>query len=98
MCQDIIFIDRFFLKRGWVPRKNLQPQLAGREIALENRRILYVFEDRRKRLDAPNDEDHGFERYSSRLHFQTQVIDRNSEDQHGSPGHFLPKAGNIQQR
>ena len=36
---------------------HLQPQLAGRKIVFENRRILDVFEDRRKRFDAPDDED-----------------------------------------
>ena len=37
--------------------KNLQPQLAGRKTVFENRRILEVFEDRRKQFDAPDDED-----------------------------------------
>ena len=37
--------------------KNLQPQLAGRKIVFENRRILDVFEDRRKQFDALDDED-----------------------------------------
>ena len=50
--------------------QNLQPQLAGRKIVFENRRIPEVFEDRRKQFDAPDDEDRGFERYSegSSLH------------------------------
>ena len=40
--------------------KNPQPLLAGRKGVFENRRIPEVFEDRRKRLDAPDDEDRGF--------------------------------------
>ena len=40
--------------------KNLQPLLAGRKIVFENRRILNVFEDRRKQFDAPDDENRGF--------------------------------------
>ena len=37
--------------------QNLQPLLAGRKAVFENRRILGVFEDLRKRLDAADDED-----------------------------------------
>ena len=40
--------------------QNPKPKLAGRKGVFENRRILSVFEDRRKRLDAPDDEDRGF--------------------------------------
>ena len=36
--------------------------MAGRKIAFENRRILEVFEDRRKQFDTPDGEDRGFER------------------------------------
>ena len=38
---------------------HLQPQVAGRKIVFENRRILHVFEDRRKQFDAPDNEDRG---------------------------------------
>ena len=38
---------------------HLSPLLAGRKTVFENRRILRVFEDRRKRFDAPDDEDWG---------------------------------------
>ena len=48
-----------------------KPKLAGRKGVFENRRILGLFEDRRKRLDAPDDvvlyaqiQDRGFERCS----------------------------------
>ena len=37
--------------------QNLKPKLAGRKAVFENRKILDVFEDRRKQFDAPDDED-----------------------------------------
>ena len=41
--------------------KNPKPKLAGRRGVFENRRIRDVSEDRRERLDAPDDEDRGEE-------------------------------------
>ena len=37
--------------------KSLKPLLAGRKTSFENRRIPRVFEDRKERFDAPDDED-----------------------------------------
>ena len=48
--------------------KNLQPQLAGRKTVFENRRILNVFEDRRKQFDAPDNEDLRFLEVSTYLY------------------------------
>ena len=61
LIQNDCYYPSFFDKAAHLDTsKNLQPQLAGRKIVFENRRIPSVFEDRRKRFDAPDDEDRGF--------------------------------------